>query len=91
MASKYWVGIWRGHSHVLRADEVLFSLGWQSSRDGISKCEMSSQNFENNDINETRPLGEGSSTSRCFLVQHREPSRHQVTARMKCNKEVNKV
>ena len=26
----------RGHSHVLRADEVLFSLGWQSSKDGTS-------------------------------------------------------
>ena len=25
-----------GHSHVLREDEVLFSLGWQSSRDGVS-------------------------------------------------------
>ena len=25
-----------GHSHVLRADEVLISLGWQSSRDGAS-------------------------------------------------------
>ena len=26
----------KGHSHVLRADEVLFSLGWQSSKDGVS-------------------------------------------------------
>ena len=47
--------------------------------------EMSNQNFENNGVNGTRPLGEGSSPSRCFLVQH------QVTARMKWNKEVNKI
>ena len=38
-----------------------------------------------------RPLGEGSSPDRCFLVQQREPGRHQVTARIKWNKEVNKV
>ena len=25
-----------GHSHVLRADEALFSLSWLSSRDGVS-------------------------------------------------------
>ena len=31
-----WVDIRRGHSHVLRADEALFSFGWQSSRDGVS-------------------------------------------------------
>ena len=52
---------------------------------------MSNQNFENNGVNGTRPLGEGSSPGRCFLVQQREPGRHQVTARMKWNKEVNKV
>ena len=52
--------------------------------------EMSNQNFENNSMNWTRPLGEGSLPSRCFLVQQREPS-HEVTARMKWNKEVNKV
>ena len=52
---------------------------------------MSNQNFENNGVNGTRPLGEGSSPSRCFLVQQREPGRHQVTARMKWNKEVNKA
>ena len=51
---------------------------------------MSNQNFENN-VNGTRPLGEGSSSGRCFLVQQREPGRHQVTARMKWNNEVNKV
>ena len=53
--------------------------------------EMSSQNFENNDVNGTRPLGQGSSPSRCFLVHQRELGRHQDTAGMKWNKEVNKV
>ena len=42
-------------------------------------------------MNGTRPLGEGSWPSRYFLVQQREPGRHQVTARMIWNKEVNKV
>ena len=35
--------------------------------------EMSNQNFENNGVNGTRPLGEGSSPNKCFLVQQREP------------------
>ena len=52
---------------------------------------MSSQNFENNDVNRTRPLEEGSSPSKCFLVHQRELGRHQDTARMKWNKEVIKV
>ena len=51
---------------------------------------MSNQNIENNGANGTRPLGEGSSP-KCFLEQQREPSHHQVTVRMKWNKEVNKV
>ena len=42
-------------------------------------------------MNRTRPSGEGSSPSMCFLVQQPEPGRHQVTARIKWNKEVNKV
>ena len=53
--------------------------------------EMLHQSFENNGVNRTRPLGEGSSPGRCFLVQQQEPGRHQVTARMKWNKKVNKV
>ena len=53
--------------------------------------EMSNQNFENNSVNGTRPLGEGSSPGRCFLVEQQEPDCHQVTARMKWKKEVNKV
>ena len=52
---------------------------------------MSDQNFENNSVNGTRPLGEDSSPGRCFLVQQQEPSSHQVTTRIKWNKEVNKV
>ena len=31
--------------------------------------EMSNQNFESNGVNGTRPLGEGYSPGRCFLVQ----------------------
>ena len=42
-------------------------------------------------MNGTRPLEEGSSPGRCFFVQQREPSRHQVTTKIKRNKEVNKV
>ena len=52
---------------------------------------MSNQNFENNGVNRTRPLGKGSSLGRCFLIKQREPGLHQVTTRMKWNKEVNKV
>ena len=52
---------------------------------------ISNKNFENNGMNRTRPLGEGSLPGRCFLIQQREPGHHQVTARMKWNMEVNKV
>ena len=50
--------------------------------------EMSNQNFENNGMNGTRPLGKGSLPGRCFLVQQQEHGCHQVTPRMKWNKEV---
>ena len=53
--------------------------------------EMSNQNFENKGVNGARPLGEGSSPGSWFLVHQREPSHHQVSARMKWNKEVNKI
>ena len=53
--------------------------------------EISNQNFENKGVNGTIPLGKGSLPGRCFLVQQLESGRHQVTARMKWNKEVNKV
>ena len=36
VASKYRVEIRQGHRHGLQADEALFNLGWQSSRDGAS-------------------------------------------------------
>ena len=52
---------------------------------------MSYQHFENNSVDGTKTLGEDSSPSRCFMVQQRETACHQVTARMKWNKEVNKV
>ena len=51
---------------------------------------MSNQNFENNSVNGTKSLGEGSSPGRYFLVQQPEIGRHQVT-RMKRNQEANKV
>ena len=53
--------------------------------------EKSNQNFENSDVNGTIPLVEGSTPGRCFLAQQRELGCHQITARMKWNKEVNKV
>ena len=53
--------------------------------------EISNQNFENNGVNGTKPLGEGSSTGRCFLIQQQVPVRHHVTARIKFNKEVSKI
>ena len=51
---------------------------------------MSNQNFENNSVNGTKSLGEGSSPGRYFLVQQQEICRHQVT-RMQRNQEANKV
>ena len=42
-------------------------------------------------MNGTRPLGKVSSPGRCLLVQQLGPGRHQLTPRMKCSKEVNKV
>ena len=53
--------------------------------------EISNQNFENNGRNGSRLLWEVSLPGRCFLVQQQEPGCHQVTARMKLNKEVRKV
>ena len=52
--------------------------------------EMSNRNFENNSVHGTRPR-EGSSPGRCFFVQQREPGCHQVTARMKWNRKINKL
>ena len=52
--------------------------------------EMSNRNFENNSVHGTRPR-EGSSPGRCFFVQQRELGCHQVTARMKWNRKINKL
>ena len=53
------------------------------------KCQI--KILENNGVNGTRPLREGSLPGRCLLVQQRERGCHQVTNIMKLNKEVNKV
>ena len=34
---------------------------------------MSDENFENNSVNRSKPLGKGSFTGWCFLVRQREP------------------
>ena len=52
---------------------------------------MSFSNNENNGVNGTGTLCEGASPGRCSPAQQRRPGRHQVTARMKWDKEVNKV
>ena len=52
---------------------------------------MSNQDIENSSVNGSRPLGEGSSSGRRFLVKQQEASYHQVAGRMKWNKEINKV
>ena len=52
---------------------------------------MSIQNIENNSVNGTGSIGEGSSLGRCSSAQQRGPGRYPATARMKWSKEVNKV
>ena len=52
---------------------------------------MSSQIFENNSVNETVAPCESPSRSRFSPTQQWSPSRHPATARVKLNKEVNKV
>ena len=42
--------------------------------------EMPNQRFQNNGVNCTIPLGEGSLPGRSFLVQQQETGRYQVTA-----------
>ena len=53
--------------------------------------EMSIQSIENNSVNGTGSIGEGSSLGRCSSAQQRGPGRYPATARMKWSKEVNKV
>ena len=52
---------------------------------------MINQVFEDNGVNRTGTEREGSSPGRCSPAQQRGPGRHPATARMKWNKEVNKV
>ena len=52
---------------------------------------VSNQNSENNGINRTGPLGQGSSRGRCSLVRQRGPGRHPAAVRTKCSKNVNKI
>ena len=52
---------------------------------------MSNKIFEKNGVNGTGTPCEGPSPGRCSLAQQRGPGRHPATARVKCNKEVNKV
>ena len=52
---------------------------------------MSNQIFENNDVNGTGTPCESSSPGKCSPAQQRGHGCHPVTARVKWNKEVNKV
>ena len=52
---------------------------------------MLNQIFENNSVNGTETPCEGPSPGRCSPAQQRKTSRHPAIARLKWNKEVNKV
>ena len=52
---------------------------------------MSNQNFENNGVNRTGPVGEGSSPGRCSLVRQQGPGHHPATIKTKWFKNVNKI
>ena len=52
---------------------------------------MLNYSSENNGVNGTRTQCKGPSPGRCSLAQQRGPGRHLATARMRWNKEVNKV
>ena len=53
--------------------------------------EMSIHSIENNGVNGTGSTRESSSSGRCSSEQQRGPGRKPATARLKWNKEVNKV
>ena len=53
--------------------------------------EMSIQSSQNNSVNGTGSICEGSLLCRCSSAQQRGPCRYPATARMKWSKEVNKV
>ena len=52
---------------------------------------MLNHNSENNGVNRTRTRCEGPSLGRCSLAQQWGSGCHSATARMRWNKEVNKV
>ena len=53
--------------------------------------EMSTNDITNNDVSGAGTLCEGPSSGRCPVGEQRGPGRHSTTARVKWNKEVNKV
>ena len=53
--------------------------------------EMLNRNSEDDGVNRTGPLREGSSPSRCSLVRQRGPGRHPATVRTKWYKTVNMI
>ena len=53
--------------------------------------DVSNENSENNGVNRTGPVGEGSSPSRCSLVRQRGPGRHSTTVTTKWSKNVTKI
>ena len=52
---------------------------------------MSNHSISNNDVNGAGTSSEGSSSGRCSPGEQRGPGRYPTTARMRWNKEVNKV
>ena len=52
---------------------------------------MSNHGISNDDVNGAGTSGEGSSSGRCSSGEQRGPGRYPTTARMRWNKEVNKV
>lgn len=52
---------------------------------------MSNDSISNNDVNGAGTSREGSSSGRCSSGEQRGPGRYPTTARMRWNKEVNKV
>ena len=52
---------------------------------------MSNHSISNNDVNGAGTSSEGPSSGRCSSGEQRGPGRYPTTARMRWNKEVNKV
>ena len=51
--------------------------------------EMSNQNSENNGVNRAGPVGEGSLSGRCSMVQQQGPGHHPTTVRTMWSKNAN--